>query len=98
MTVPNPESLKEKLSQFIITELLEIDDESSLHAGHSGARPEGGTHFRILIVAKSFENMNRIQRHKTIYTILSDELHSNIHALALETLTPLEYAARYKPL
>ena len=33
---------------------LELVDESARHAGHAGARPQGESHFRLLIVADAF--------------------------------------------
>ena len=45
------ESIQSKLSEAFSPTNLNIIDESHLHAGHIGARPEGETHFRVDIVS-----------------------------------------------
>jgi BolA family transcriptional regulator, general stress-responsive regulator len=45
------ETIREKLLDALEPELLEIEDESHLHAGHAGAR-DGRGHFRLTIVSK----------------------------------------------
>ena len=39
---------------------LEIIDESDRHAGHSGARPGGETHYRLHIVSEAFVGKSRV--------------------------------------
>ncbi len=75
---------------------VEVIDESSLHAGHAGARPGGETHFRVTVVAAAFEGQTRLERQRRVNHILRDELAGSIHALALKTLTPGEAARRKK--
>jgi stress-induced morphogen len=48
------EAIRERLLDALEPELLEIEDESHLHAGHAGAR-DGRGHFRVTIVASAFE-------------------------------------------
>lgn len=69
---------------------LEITDESHLHAGHAGARPEGETHFRVHVVSEKFEGLSRVERQRLVYDALREEMDNPIHALALKTLTPGE--------
>ena len=69
---------------------LEIVDESHRHAGHAGARPEGETHFRVVITSMVFENLSRVQRQRLVYDCLGDLLSGPIHALSLRTSTPSE--------
>jgi len=66
--------------------LLEIEDESALHAGHAGAR-SGGGHFRLTIVADCFSGRNTVARHRMIYDALGELMRTNIHALAIRALT-----------
>lgn len=70
---------------------LEIIDESHLHAGHAGSRPEGETHFRVLIVSETFSGESRVMRQRKIYTALDSLLQTRIHALQLSAFTPEEY-------
>jgi BolA protein len=67
--------------------MLEVVDESHLHAGHAGARAGGESHFSVKIASKVFENKNKVLRHKMIYALLREELKSQIHALSLSTMT-----------
>jgi BolA protein len=67
---------------------LTIEDESHLHAGHAGAK-EGG-HYRVKITAQQFEGLNRIERHRLIYSTLHPYLQNGIHALAIHAITPGE--------
>ncbi len=73
---------------------LELVDESARHAGHAGARPEGESHFRLLIVAHGFTGRSRIERQRMVYAALGDLLRTDVHALSITALTPAEDAAR----
>lgn len=65
-------------------DLLDIDDESHLHAGHAGA--EGGaSHFRVRIVSPRFAGLTPVARHRLVYHQLADLIPFPIHALALDT-------------
>ena len=80
------------LTEALKPQSLQVVDESHLHAGHAGARPEGETHFRVHIVSAAFENKGRIDRHRTVQEILADELAGPIHALAIHASAPGEPA------
>ena len=41
------QDIETKLTESFQPASLEVIDESSQHAGHMGARPEGETHFRV---------------------------------------------------
>ena len=69
---------------------MSITDESHLHAGHIGARPEGETHFRVDIVSAAFGGISRVERQRMIYRGLAEELSDRVHALALQVRTPQE--------
>lgn len=69
---------------------LEIEDESHRHAGHAGARPEGESHFRLTVVADSFEGKSHLERQRMVYAALKDLMATRIHALSLSTLSPAE--------
>ncbi len=88
------DTIRTKLSAALQPSRLEIVDESSRHAGHAGARPEGESHFRVAIVAAGFAGKSRIERQRTVYALLAAELSTDIHALSLTTLTPEEESVR----
>ncbi len=84
------EMIRSKLREAFDPIALEVKDESYLHKGHSGA-PEGGeSHFRVHVVSKAFEGMNRVARQRAVNAVLKDLLAGPIHALAMKTLTPEE--------
>lgn len=68
---------------------LEVQDESAAHARGSES------HFRLTLVTPSFISLSRVQRHRLIYHHLEQPM-QHIHALALHTYTPDEWAARDK--
>jgi BolA protein len=78
------ERIVEKLTQAFGPDRLDVVDESHLHAGHSGARPGGETHFRVYIVSKSFDGKSRIERHRMVNELLAAELAGGVHALAIQ--------------
>lgn len=82
--------IRKKLEAAFAPSALGIEDESALHSGHSGARPEGETHFRVRIVSGAFEGLSRIERQRQIYSALEEELRTRVHALSLSALTPAE--------
>jgi BolA protein len=69
---------------------LEVIDESHLHAGHAGARPEGETHFRLDVVSAVFEGKNRVERHRLVNGLLDEAFKRGLHALAVRARTPGE--------
>lgn len=75
---------------------LEIIDESARHAGHAGAAGGGG-HYRVLLVSSAFHDKDLLARQRLVYAALGEAMRSRIHALALRTLTPDEWAAQPRP-
>jgi BolA protein len=86
--------IERKLTQEFAPIALEINDDSHLHAGHSGQNPLGESHFSIRIVSPIFAKMNQVARHREIYRVLADELSERVHALSLQALSPGEYTRR----
>ncbi len=86
------DTLATKLEAAFTPTRIDIVDESHLHQGHMGARPEGETHFRVVIVSAAFEGLSRVDRQRRVHSVLDAELAGPVHALALRTLTPGEDA------
>lgn len=88
--MPVADTIRQKLTTaFSPTELV-VEDESARHAGHSGARPEGETHFNVKIVSPAFAGVSRVERQRRVYAALAEEMRGRVHALALVTLAPGE--------
>jgi len=84
---PREERLRAKLVARFTPVSLVIQDETHRHAGHAGAAG-GQSHYRIRIVSEAFRGMSTIARHRLIYEAVDDMLKGEIHALAIEALTP----------
>jgi len=82
--------ITEKLTRAFAPAALELVDESHLHEGHAGHRPEGESHFRLYIVAEAFKGKSRIERHRLVNATLMTELNGSVHALAIRALAPGE--------
>lgn len=80
--------ITERLTAQFSPEALEVIDESHLHAGHAGARPEGETHFRVILTADAFRGTSRLERHRMVNTALAEELAGPVHALAVKANAP----------
>jgi BolA family transcriptional regulator, general stress-responsive regulator len=68
---------------------VELLDESGRHVGHAGAAA-GGSHFRLVIVSPRFAGRDKLSRHRMIYAALGPLMRREIHALAIQALTPDE--------
>lgn len=69
---------------------LSILDESARHAGHSGAREGGESHYRIEIVSKKFAGKSRVEQHRMVYEVIKPLIDEGLHAVALSTEAPSE--------
>ena len=76
-------TIEQKLKGAFSPSHLVVTDESHLHAGHAGARPQGESHFRVEITADKFKGMSRVASQRAIYAVLAEEMRTDIHALAL---------------
>lgn len=81
--------IRSLLHREFVPELLHVEDESHLHAGHAGAR-DGRGHFRVTIVSAAFEGHNRLQRHRMVFDALGDLMQTDIHALSVQAHSPGE--------
>jgi BolA protein len=83
-------AIHEKLSTAFNPVRLEVIDDSARHAGHSGSREGGETHFNVVIVSAAFEGQGRVQRQRSIYSALAEELAGPVHALSVKAFAPSE--------
>ena len=85
---PVGQKISAKLAQNFQPQALDVIDESHQHAGHSGARADGESHFRVKIVAEAFRGKSRVEQHRMINAALADELKDRVHALAIQSSAP----------
>jgi BolA protein len=84
------ERIVARLKETLDPTVLDVADESDRHAGHAGARPGGGTHYRVRIVSAKFAGLSRVERHRVVYEQLPAEFADGLHALAIEAKAPGE--------
>lgn len=94
---PRAERLNAILRDAFSPVLLRVEDDSARHAGHSGARPGGQTHYNVLLVSETFAGMDRVARSRAVHAALAAEFASGMHALGLTLRTPAEHARYASP-
>lgn len=85
---PVGQTITRKLAQHFAPAALEVLDESYQHAGHAGARPDGESHFRVVIVSEAFRGKSRVEQHRMVNAALAEELRDRVHALAIQSSAP----------
>lgn len=88
MTVAD--TIRGKLENGLAPTWLEIVNESHMHS----VPPDSETHFRVVVVSPAFAGQRSVARHQSVYAAVAEELEGPVHALALHTYTPEEWAAR----
>jgi BolA protein len=81
-------AIRDRLTRALAPESLEVIDESTAHAGHAGARPEGESHFCVIVVSEAFRGMSALQRQRRVYQALDDLMRTDIHALRIVARLP----------
>ena len=56
-------------------------------------RTDGQGHYEALIISSVFDGERSLRRHQLVYQTLDGLVGTDIHALALKTLTPEEWKA-----
>lgn len=84
------EHIEDKLTAAFGIEHLEVLDESHRHNVPAGAE----SHFNATVVSPDFAGQGLLARHRAVQRVLREELDGPVHALALHTYTPAEWAAR----
>ena len=84
------DAIHNKLTSAFAPSRLEIEDDSARHHGHAGARPEGESHFNVLIESAAFAGAAKVARQRMVYHALAEELAGPLHALSIKALAPGE--------
>jgi BolA protein len=80
--------IRARLTEAFAPTSLEVVDESHLHKGHPGHRPEGDTHFRVRIAAEAFRGKTRVEMHRLVNAAMKEEFARGLHALMIEARAP----------
>jgi BolA protein len=87
---PVETEIARKLTEAYFEGEVAVENESHMH----NVPPDSETHFKVTVVSDSFEGKNRVKRHQAVYSVLQEEMNNGVHALALHTYTPAEWASR----
>ncbi len=88
---PDPQAIHDRIAAALPGALIDLTDESHLHAGHKPEFDgEGETHMRVRIVSSAFAGMSRVARHRAINDLVKAEFDAGLHALAVEAAAPGE--------
>ncbi len=75
-----PAEIEKRIREGLAAEHVSVEDTG------------GGDHFAALVVAGAFAGKSRVEQHQLVYAALGDAMRAAIHALALKTLTPEQWA------
>jgi acid stress-induced BolA-like protein IbaG/YrbA len=68
---------------------------NGLPCDHVEVLGDDGQHFEAVVVSPQFTGKNKVQQHQLVYLALGDRMRSEIHALAMRTLTPDAWAQSF---
>ena len=85
------ETIEQKVLEALRPQFIELLNESHMHSVPANSE----THFKLTLVATTFEGISKVKRHQQIYALLAEELQGPVHALALHLYTPQEWQSRH---
>jgi acid stress-induced BolA-like protein IbaG/YrbA len=68
--------------------------EKNLAGASAQVETDGQGHYEATVVCPAFAGKRSLQRHQLVYATLGSRVGNEIHALALKTFTPAEWAER----
>ncbi len=77
------EKVKAKINKKLNPTQILLFDNSSLHTKHKSYDAKK-FHLKLVIKSEKLKNMNKIDAHKVIFSILADEMKNKIHALEIK--------------
>lgn len=89
---PVSQSILAALNEGLTPALLELVDDSAKHASHRAmkGKTQGESHFQVKIISEKFEGLNKVARHRLVYSLLDEQFKAGLHALNIEAKTPGE--------
>jgi acid stress-induced BolA-like protein IbaG/YrbA len=68
--------------------------EQKLTGASARVETDGQGHYEATVISSAFAGKRSLQRHQLVYATLGSRVGNEIHALALKTYTPEEWAER----
>ena len=78
--------IKQILTESLKPTFLDIEDQSDAHKGHKGTHDNGETHYQVTISSSEFNNKSKVESHRLINKLLSEEFSSGLHALSIKVI------------
>ncbi len=75
--------IKEKLLNNLGLKNVEVINNSHLHKNHPSSPNNGISHFKLIIKDRELSDLPKIKSHQKIYSCLSYEMKTFIHALEI---------------
>jgi len=79
----NIEQIKQRLEKIFSEDKIEVFDSRGT-----------GDHFSIIVISDKFLDITLVDRHKMIYSIFSDKIVTEIHAMQIQTYTLDEWKGK----
>jgi stress-induced morphogen len=88
--VNRQKKIQSMVSAAINVVYLDIINESHMHSVPENSE----THFKLTLVSNEFDGMSKVARHQKVYGAVSVLMQEGLHALALHTYSPDEWALK----
>ena len=82
--------LRSLLEQNFTIQHMVLENESHMHSVPENSE----THFKLVLVTPDFNGKRKVARHQQVYALVSGLMEEGLHALALHTFTPDEWAGQ----
>ena len=79
----NIEQIKQRLEEIFQEDKIEVFDSRGT-----------GDHFSIIVISDKFLNVTLVDRHRMIYSVFSDKIVTEIHAMQIQTYTLDEWKGK----
>ena len=78
--------IKNILENNLLDYVINIIDNSSLHKGHNNFNGDGETHILIELKKRKKIDINRLEIHKKINSLLKNEFNTGLHSLQIKII------------
>jgi len=89
---PVQTTIERKLEENFQPVFLQVFNESYKHCVPKNSE----THFKVVVVSDSFTGKTPIQRHRTVNSVLQEELNNGVHALSIQAKTTQQWEKSQK--